>query len=77
MKDRYETLIEEGDQAKDEKERSKCTWRVLKILTMNHVPTIEGKINKLTWLGLVLLLAVLFSSKESIVWLAQIIMRLF
>jgi len=77
MKDRYDALIEQGDKATTNKETLSCAWTMLKTIGTNHLPTIEGKMNKQTWLIIALLIAVLFSSKDSISWLYMVIMRLF
>ena len=77
MKDRYDPIIEQGDKATTNKEKLSCAWTMLKVMGGNHLPTIEGKINKLTWLIVALLIAVLFSSKDSISWVYMIIMKLF
>jgi len=77
MKGRYDSVIEQGDKAKTNKEALNCAWTMLKTIGTNHLPTIEGKINKLFLLGMALLIATLFSSKDSIIWLWQLITRLF
>lgn len=77
MKDRYNSLIEQGDKAVTQKEKLNCTWTMLKTIGTNHLPTLETKMNKLTWLIVILLIAVLFSSKDSISWVYMAIMRLF
>ena len=77
MKDRYDALIEQGDKAETNKERLSCQWTMLKMILTNHLPTIDGKINKLMWLIGALILATMFSNKDSISWLYMVIMRLF
>ena len=77
MKGRYDSIIEQGDNAGTSKERQDCSWIMLKTIGTNHLPTIEGKINKLMWLIGALILATLFSSKDSISWLWMAVLRLF
>lgn len=77
MKDRYDALIEQGDKAETNKERLSCHWIMLKMIGTNHLPTLEAKVNKIFWLLGVLLVATLFSSKDSISWIYMAIMRLF
>ena len=77
MKGRYDAQIEQAKRSKSTEVKQDCTITILDELTGNHLPTLETKINKLTWLIMALLVAVLFSSKDSISWLYMIIMRLF
>jgi len=77
MKDRYDSLIEEGDKASTSPKKLDAAWVMLKMIGTNHLPTIEGKVNKIYWMMMILLLAVLFSSKDSISWLWMAIMKVF
>ena len=77
MKDRYSPLFKQAEKATSQKERTNSMLSILEVLTSNHIPTIEAKVNKLLLLGGILLLAVLFSSKDSISWLWMIITKLF
>lgn len=77
MKGRYDALIDEGDKAETQKERLGCIWPLLKTVATNHLPTMEGKINKILWAVVLLSIVTLLSSKEELTWIWMAIMRLF
>ncbi len=77
MKGRYDSLIEEGDKAETSKSLLGYIWPMVKTMGTNHLPTIEGKVNKILWLVVLLSAVTLLSSKEELTWLYMFIMRLF
>ena len=77
MKDRYSPLFKQAEKTKSQTEKMNSVLSVLEILTGNHIPTIEAKVNKLLLLGGLLLLAVLFSNKDSVSLIWAIITKLF
>lgn len=84
MKGRYEPIIEQAEKEETTKGRVKGMLTIIKMVTTNHLPCIEEKVdktnkklNKINLFLIALLLATLFSSKDSISWLWMVIMRLF
>ncbi|NIQ17322.1 MAG: hypothetical protein GTN43_00705 [Candidatus Aenigmarchaeota archaeon] len=70
MKGRYDSVIDEGDKTRSDSKKLNCAWMMLKTIGTNHLPTIEGKIdrnNKKIMFGLlVILLATLFQDQLSL-----------
>ena len=69
-KDKYEAIIEQAEQSKSVEERQKCIISLWKLFLTNDLPHMYAelqmtnkKFKKLVWMGMAILLAILFQDQ--------------